>query len=242
MRDPQPPAAAKTDGEASRPHYADHRQRLRQRFVKSGAEGLHDYELLELLVAYAIPRRDVKPLAKSLLERFGTVAGVLDASPRELAGVNGMGEYSATLMQLTKALCAAYLGDSLRARQALSSATEAVDFARIHLAGRPHEAVMALHLDAMNRLIDHRIVTEGTIDSVVAYPRRILEQAMAANAAGLILVHNHPSGNCNPSPDDDRLTKSLFEAAKALDIILLDHLIVGRDGYYSFAEHRRLPE
>lgn len=222
------------------PDYVEHRQRLRERFRKAGAEGLHDYELLELLLTYAIPRKDVKPVAKSLTKRFGGLAGVLDASYEELKSTAGLGSASAILIRLAKQLCEAYLGEQMAARDALSSPKTVMNFARAKLAGLPHEAFMVVYLNVKNEVIGHELIHEGTLDRAVIYPRRVIESALANRAANLILVHNHPSGHTDPSPEDKKLTRMIKDAARTVDITVLDHIIVGKGGYFSFAEQEIL--
>lgn len=226
---------------ADKPHYVGHRERLRERFQKAGAEGMHDYELLELLLTYAIPQKDVKPLAKDLIKRFGSLSGVLDASQKELEAVPGLGPVSATLIRLVKELCGAYLAEQMKHRDLLSSPQAVVDFARVKLTGLPHEAFMIIYLNTKNEVIEHEIVHEGTVDRAVIYPRRVIESALAHHAAGLILVHNHPSGHPEPSEEDKRLTRAMVEAARTIDIRVLDHIVVGKDDYFSFVEHQLLP-
>lgn len=226
---------------AGKPHYFDHRRRLRERFQKAGAEGLHDYELLELLLTYGIPRKDVKPVAKELLHRFGSLAGVLDAGPEELASVPGVGPVSATLIRLVKGLCTAYLAEKMKGRDILSSPQAVVDFARARLGGLPYEAFMVIYLNVKNEVLGHEIIHAGTIDQAVVYPRRVLEAALAHHASGLIVVHNHPSGHPAPSEEDRRLTRTLADAVRPVDIRLVDHIIVGRDAYFSFREQHLLP-
>lgn len=221
---------------SDKPHYIDHRRRLRERFQKAGAEGLQDYEIIELLLTYAIPRRDVKPLAKELINRFGGLSGVLDASQRELEGIAGLGPISATLIRLIKEICGVYLAEGMKQRDVLSSPRLVVDFARLKLSGLPHEAFMVIYLNVKNEVIDHEVLIEGTVDSVVIYPRRIIESALSNHATGLILVHNHPSGHPEPSEEDKRITRTISQAARTLDIRVLDHIVVGKDGYFSFME------
>ncbi len=213
-----------------------HRQRLRERFSDGYGIGMQDYEILELLLTYAIPRRDVKPIAKNLISRFGSLNGVLDASGDELLGVESMGKQSATLIKLVKEVGGLYLSERMEKKDLLTSPDRVVSFARMKIAGLPHEAFMAIFLNTQNELIDHAIINEGTVDQVAVYPRRIVEKALAHHAAGLIIVHNHPSGYTDPSEEDKRLTRTLKEAARLLDIKVLDHLIVGRGGYFSFLE------
>ncbi|MBI3951820.1 MAG: DNA repair protein RadC [Acidobacteria bacterium] len=237
--------AVKTDegvtGIPDKPHYLEHRKRLRERFQRAGVEGLHDYELLELLLTYAIPRKDVKPAAKDLIKRFDSLAGVLDASQEKLEEVEDVGPASATLIRLVKELCAVYLAQRMKHLDALSSPQAVVEFARVKLAGLAHEAFMVIYMNTKNEIIDHEVIHEGTVDHAVVYPRRIFEAALSHHATGLILIHNHPSGHPEPSEEDKRLTRSLVESAHAMDIRVVDHIVVGKDGYFSFVESRLLP-
>ncbi len=223
-----------------KPHYTAHRKRLRERFLKTGAEGMQDYELLELLLGYAIPRRDVKPLAKELRKHFGSISAVLDAGEDELRRIPGLGSYAAGLIRLVKEFCCYQLAEEIHGREALGSSREVVDFARIKLAGCSCEAFMAIYLDNRNQVLAHQIIAEGTVDHAVIYPRRIIEEALKHKASGLILIHNHPSGQTTPSRDDLLLTERLSQAAGLIDLRIIDHLIVGQQGYYSFAEEKLL--
>ena len=223
-----------------KPHYLEHRKRLRARFQKSGVDGLHDYELLELLLTYSRVRVDVKPVAKELMKRFGGLAGVMDASQSELEVTPGMGPASATLIRVVKEMFGAYLGQRMRKRDILSSPAAVVDFARVKLAGLPHEAFMVVYLNVKNEVIDHEVLHEGTVDRAIVYPRRVVESALARHAASMILIHNHPSGHPEPSQDDKRLTRSIVEAARTLELRIVDHIIVGREGHFSFMENSLL--
>jgi DNA repair protein RadC len=224
-----------------KPDYLEHRQRLRERFRKGGAEGMHEYELLELLLTYAIPRWDVKPFAKELIKKFGSLGGVLDASQQELEEVLHIGPISSTLIHLMKKLCEAYFAEKMITRDALSSPQAVLDFARVRMAGLPHEAFMVIFLNTKNKVLDYKIIQEGTVDRAVIYPRRIIEEAISRHAASVILVHNHPSGHSEPSPEDRELTRSIVEAARTIDLRVLDHVVVGKDGYFSFVESRLMP-
>lgn len=218
-----------------------HRKRLRSRFRKKDGEGLLDYELLELLLTYAIPRRDVKPYAKNLLRKFGTLGGVFEAGERELEEVLQIGPVSSTLIRLVKKINEACFAEKMTDRDALSSPQAVLDFARVKMAGRPHEAFMVIFLNAKNRVLDYAVIQEGTIDRAAVYPRRIVEEAIARHSASVILVHNHPSGQPEPSPEDRELTRSIVEAARTIDLRILDHIIVGKEGHFSFVENRIFP-
>ena len=224
----------------AKPDYIEHRKRLRDRFQKAGTDGLHDYELLELLLTYAMPRVDVKPVAKALMKRFGGFAGTMDATQGELETVAGLGPVSATLVRTVKAALSAYMGERMRKRDVVSSPSAVIDFARARLAGLAHEQFMVIYLNVKNEVIEHEVLNEGTLDRAIVYPRKVVESALIHHAASLILIHNHPSGHPEPSQDDKRLTRSIVEAARTLEIRIVDHVIVGRDGYFSFIENSLL--
>ncbi|HVY54499.1 MAG TPA: DNA repair protein RadC [Thermodesulfobacteriota bacterium] len=219
------------------PHYINHRQRLRERFRKTGADGMHDYELLELLLTFSIPRRDVKPVAKKLISEFGGLPGVLDADQKKLEELSGVGSMSSTLIHLVKEMYSTYLAEKMKKGDLLSSPESVLKFVRVSLSGMMNEAFMVIYVNVKNEVIDHSLLHEGTVDNVAVYPRRIIESALSRNSAGIILVHNHPSGNPRPSPEDRALTNEIVDAAKTLDIRVLDHIIVGKDGYFSFMEN-----
>jgi DNA repair protein RadC len=219
------------------PHYVNHRKRLRERFRKSGADGMHDYELLELLLTFSIPRRDVKPVAKKLISEFGGLSGVLDADQKKLEGLSGVGSMSAALIRLVKELYNTYLAENMKKGDVLSSPETVLKFVRVRLSGMTNEAFMVIYMNVKNEVIDYSILHEGTVDNVAVYPRRIIESALSRHASGVILVHNHPSGNPAPSREDKALTRDIAEAAQTLDIRVLDHIIVGKDGYFSFMEN-----
>ncbi len=221
-----------------KPHYLGHRERLRKRFERAGSKGLHDYELLELLLTYSIPRKDIKPIAKDLIKRFDSFNGVFDASLEELRDVPGLGSTSAVLIQVIKESFGVYLGEKMKKRDLLSSPQLAVDFARVKLAGLSHEAFMVIYLNTKNEAINSEIVHEGTVDRAIIYPRRIIESALTHHAAGLLLAHNHPSGYPQPSDEDKRITSAIAEAARTMDIRVIDHIIVGKKGYFSFVEKK----
>ncbi len=225
---------------SEKPHYIGHRERLRERFRKGGPDGFHDYELLELLLTYAIPRRDVKPIAKELIKRFGSLSGVLDAGQKELEEISGIGPFSAILIRMVKEICSVYLGEGLKGRDVLSSPKAVVDFVRMKLSGLPYEAFMVIYLNTKNEVLNWEVIQEGTVDRAVVFPRRIIEGALAQHASGLILVHNHPSGHHSPSEEDQYLTRTIVGAARTLDLRILDHIVVGKDGHFSFMENRLL--
>jgi len=227
-------------GKPEKPHYYGHRQRLRNRFLTGGASALQDYELLELLLTFAIPHADVKPLAKGLIANFGSFTQVLDAPPQDLMEVTGLKEYSATLINLVKACAEYYLKEEALKRSPINSLDALVAYCRTAMGGLKDEQFRVLFLNSQNEIIAEEIVQEGTVDQTVVYPRKVLELALKHKATALILVHNHPSGNLKPSAADRELTRALVKAAKTINLIVHDHLIVSRQGYFSLAEHNML--
>jgi DNA repair protein RadC len=223
-----------------KPHYHGHRQRLRNRFLKGGAAALQDYELLELLLTYALPRADVKPLAKELLRHFGSFTQVLDARPEALMEVAGLKESSAVLIRLVKACAEHYLKEEVLTRQRIPSLTSLVDYCRTAMGGLADEQFRVIFLNSQNEIIAEEVVQEGTVNQTVVYPRKVLELALKHKASGLILVHNHPSGSLTPSAADQELTRALVKASRALNLKVHDHLIVSRQGYFSLAEQNML--
>lgn len=222
------------------PHYRGHRQRLRQRFIQGGWASLQDYELLELLLTFAIPFSDVKPLAKRLIAHFGSFGAVLDAPFEELVQVIGLGEYSATLIKLAKACAEYYLREEALKRQRIPSLAALIDYCRTTMGGLKDEQFRVIFLNAQNEVLAEETIQEGTVDQTVVYPRKVLEAALKHKATGLILVHNHPSGKLTPSLADQELTRAIIQAAKPLAITVHDHLIISRHGYFSMAENQML--
>jgi DNA repair protein RadC len=227
-------------GKTEKPHYHGHRQRLRSRFLKGGAAALQDYELLELLLTFAIPYSDVKPLAKRLIQHFGSFTRVLDASPQALMEFMGLGEYSATLINLVKACNEYYLKEEAVQRRQIPSLAVLVDYCRTSMGGLKDEQFRVIFLNSQNEIIAEEIVQEGIVNQTVVYPRKVLELALKHKATGLILVHNHPSGSLTPSAADRELTLALVQASRTLNLTVHDHLIVSRHGYFSLAENNML--
>jgi len=212
--------------------------RLKAKFLKSGFAGLHDYEQLELLLTYAIARRDVKQMAKDLLTKFKSLAGVLDASIENLCQVNQVGESTAILIKTVKDLCSEYLATNMVDESVTLSTPEAVkDFARMKLGGHDTESFMVIYLDTRNHVLDHEILFSGTVNKTIVYPRNVIKNALLKNSVGIIIIHNHPSGSQKPSKHDLELTKSINEAADTVGMKLVDHLIVTQTNTFSFVEN-----
>ena len=217
----------------AKPHFHGHRDRLRQKLLLSGPEPLQDYELLELAL-FAIPRVDVKPLAKQLLDRFGSYAEVLAAPPEELRKVKGVGEAAVVAIKVIHASIARAMKRELLDRPVLGAWHKVVDYCHAQMAREPAEQFRLLFLDRKNKLIADEVQQRGTIDHAPVYPREVIKRALELGASALILAHNHPSGDPTPSQADIAMTKEIVKAGKALGVTIHDHLVIGRQGHFSF--------
>ncbi len=219
---------------APAPHYTNHRQRLRARFMRAGATALADYEMLELVLFRAIPRRDVKPIAKRLLAEFGDFNRVITAPASRLAKVQGVGEAAVRELKIVEA-AAQMLGQArVLGQNVITSWSALMEYCKTVMAHRETEQFRVLYLDRKNVLIADEAQASGTVDHVPVYPREVVKRALELNASSLILVHNHPSGSPDPSDDDILMTNRIAEAAKALGISVHDHIIIGKERDSSF--------
>ena len=218
-----------------RPHYHGHRQRLRDRFLKGGLEGFADYEVVELLLTLAIPRSDVKPSAKALIERFGSLRGVVDAPLSELQSVQGVGEVAAIALKAIRASATRYLQEASEEAEVLRD-PRLSDFWRMEIGALKREVFAVAYLDSAYRLLRNGVETlqEGTIDRASVYPRSIVEAAISRHAAALVLAHNHPNGNVEPSEHDKVLTRAIVLAAETIRLQVVDHVIVSAQEVFSF--------
>jgi len=215
------------------PHYHGHRERLRARFRDAGPEALSDYELLELVLFRAIPQRDVKPLAKALVARFGSFAEVVAAPRARLREVKGMGEAAVTELKIVHAAAQRLTRGEVRKRAVLSSWSSVLDYCRTAMAFSDKEQFRLLFLDKRNQLIADEVQQSGTVDHTPVYPREVVKRALELSATALILVHNHPSGDPTPSRADIQMTLAIIDVAKPLGIAVHDHIIVGKEGHAS---------
>ncbi len=225
---------AKPARPAPKPHYLGHRDRLRDRTRAGGFGGLPDYEFLELYLFRTIPRGDVKPLAKALIARFGSLPGVLGASADELKTVGGVGDAVALDLKLLQEAALRVGKAAVVKRTVISSSSALLAYVRTALAHEPREQFRVLFLDKKNQLIADEVMNHGTVDHAPVYPREVMRRALELSASALILVHNHPSGDPTPSGADVQMTREIVEAGRALRISIHDHLVVGREGVASF--------
>ena len=219
---------------ADKPHYHDHRDRLRARFKKSGKDALADYELLELYLFNSIPRRDVKPIAKALIERFGSFAEAIAAPIEHLTEVNGVGEKTALDLKIIQAAATRLSQDSVLDRPVLSSWSSLISYVKTAMQFEGKEQFRVLFLDRKNKLIADEVLGRGTVDKAPVYPREVVKRSLELNATALILAHNHPSGDPTPSQSDIQMTETIIQATGAVGITVHDHIIIGRHDVASF--------
>jgi len=225
---------AKADGLSEQaPHYLGHRERLRARFRESGPDAVTDYELLELVLFRAIPQRDIKPLAKALIAKFGSFAEVLAAPPQRLAELKGIGEAAITDLKIVHAAAGRMARGKVKKRPVLSSWSAVLEYCRTTMAFAEKEQFRIIFLDKRNQVIADELQQTGTVDHTPVYPREVVKRALELSATAIILAHNHPSGDPTPSRADIQMTQSIADIAKPLGISVHDHIIVGKEGHAS---------
>ena len=223
----------KKSATAETPHYHGHRERLRERFHDAGPDALSDYELLEMVLFTAQPRRDMKPLAKSLLKKFGSFAEVVHAPETLLREVDGIGEASISQLRLIGAAASRIARGQLQQRTLMSSWNDVIDYCRTSMAFADKEQFRLLFLDKRNQLIADEVQQVGTVDHTPVYPREVIKRALELSATAILLVHNHPSGDPTPSQADIQMTRAIIDIATPLGISVHDHIIVGKNGHAS---------
>ena len=215
------------------PHYHGHRRRLRQRFLAAGSEAVSDYELLELVLFRAIPHRDLKPLAKELIARFGSFSEAISAPAERLKEVKGLGEAAVAELKIVQAAATRLARGGVKQRPVLSSWSAVLDYCRTTMAFEYKEHFKIIFLDKRNQIIADEVQQSGTVDHTPVYPREVVKRALELSATAVILVHNHPSGDPTPSRADIQMTQAIIDVAKPLGIAVHDHIIVGKDGHAS---------
>lgn len=222
------------DKENSKPHYAGHRERLRERFMKGGIDALTEYELVELILFFAIPRKDVKPIAKALLARFGNLSGIIKADEKDLLSVEGISANSVIALRIIRDSAFLMMKQDLIGRPVINNWDSLMKYCHVTMAHKNIEHFRVLFLNKKNELIADEIQQSGTVDHTPAYPREIMKRALELGSTAIILVHNHPSGDANPSKADIDMTRHIIEAGKPFSIAVHDHVIVSRADYKSF--------
>jgi len=223
--------------EAKKAHKGEgHRQRLRERFLASGLDGFHDYEVIELLLTLAMPRKDCKDAAKAALLRFKTLQGVLEAAPRELCRVDGIGPKNFFGIKLIKAVADRYLKKKLIHKDALNDSKALFDYLYHSIGDKNREFFKVIFLDSKNQVIAADTLSDGTLTASSVYPREVIQTALSHDAAALIFAHNHPSGDPKPSSEDVAITRQLVFACKVMGLVAHEHIIIGDNRYFSFAD------
>ena len=219
-----------------KPHYLGHRQRLRDRFARAGLEGFADYEIVELLLTLAIPRSDVKQLAKTLIGKFGNLRSIFDASHEELQEVKGIGTVAPVAIKIIRATAVLYLQQLAESKESIANPDDLSAFWRMRIGALRDEVFEVAYLDSRYRLLRDGVerLEEGTVDRATVYPRRVIESALKRSAVALVIAHNHPNGAVRPSEQDKTLTRALVLAAETVQLKIVDHLIVSADEVFSF--------
>lgn len=217
-----------------------HRQRLRERFLNAGLQGFHDYEVIELLLTLGTPRRDCKQAAKDALKKFGSLNAVLEADPKELQAINGIGPNNVFGLKLTQTVARRYLADRIIGQDIITSSDEVLDYLKHNLRDKTQEIFSVIYLNGRNEIIGMEELFYGSLTTSAVYPREVVKKVLKQNAAAVIFVHNHPSGNLNPSEEDIKITKKLKDAVATIDVKVHDHLIIAGNNYYSFADNNLL--
>ena len=224
----------------NKPSYFGHRERIREKFAAAGLDSFLDHEILELLLTYAVPRRDTKPLAWALLKKFGTLAAVFDADENQLTQVDGIGTGAARFLRLIRAVFKKYSLDEVKETVSIRTPQQVLEYCKASLAGKKEECLEIIYLSVRNTVMSTQVVASGLIDRVAVSPRKIVECALAAKASAIILVHNHPSGDATPSQEDISLTQDVIQAAALFGILVHDHIIVGKDSHYRLKANGKL--
>ncbi len=215
------------------PHYLGHRDRLRQKVLTFGADTLQDYELLEFLLTFAIPRKDVKPLAKEMIDFFGSFADVMEASPEELKHVKGIKDSAAALICAVRASAVRLAKNRISSDPVIKDWNSLINYCKVDMGQKKSECLRVLFLDSRMRLIKDEILQKGSVNQTPVYPREIAKRALELGASSVVMVHNHPAGDLRPSKNDITITKAVMNALASLDISLIDHLIVSKTGHVS---------
>lgn len=215
-------------------HFHGHRKRVRERFLKSEGKDLHDYEILEIILFSAMPRGDVKPLAKQLIKEFGSFAKVISAPGKDLKKINGIGEAAITAIKVAHETSLRILKEDFSKKTVIASWKSLLDYCRASMSHIKNEQFRIFYLDTKNQLISDEVQQEGTVDQTAVYPREVVKRALELGASAIILAHNHPSEDCTPSKSDIDMTTKIILAAEPLGVTVHDHIIIGGSKHFSF--------
>jgi len=220
------------------PDYLGHRQRLKARFEQTGFQGFQDYEVLEFLLYFVLPRKDTKPISKKLLRRFKNFIGVINADSRELQRIEGIGSHAALYVKAIGSSIGFYFDEKAKQEDfQFTSLEQLIEYFMAAIGGKPNEVMRILYLNSKNILIDAENLSEGTVSEAVAFPRRIVEGALKYGATTVIIGHNHPGGLPEPSDNDNAITEEIAKALKTVGISLQEHVIIAADGYFSYRQN-----
>lgn len=217
-------------------HYHGHRERLRNRFQEHGISSFQEYEIVELLLTYLIPQKDVKLLAKNLIKEFGSMKNLIETSPEKLSQIEGIKERSALFFSLLRSIIEVYQKQKIEEKPAITSPNDVYHYLQTCLGSKDKEHFLVLFLNSQNQIVGNEILHEGTINQSTVYPRTIIERIIHHQATAIIIAHNHPSGSLQPSSEDRSLTQLLQKALSPLDVVIHDHIIITRNGCISFKE------
>ncbi|AKL97770.1 RadC family protein [Endomicrobium proavitum] len=221
-------------------HYLGHRQRLKEKFEKFGLSAFADYEILEFALTFVLPRKDVKPIAKELVKKFGSLKQVVDADANDLIKIKGLSSHSAAFISFLKQFAVIYCALHIKESKSLSSPEAVTDYLKTVLGGEKVEKLYAVFLNSGNKVIECKEIESGTVNKSVVIPRKVAQYALKVNAAAVILAHNHPGGSLKPSAPDIAATSAVKASLQSIDINLLDHIIISNNGYFSFKENALL--
>jgi DNA repair protein RadC len=214
-----------------------HRKRMRERFLATGLDGFHDYEIIELLLTIGTPRRDVRHIAKDVIQKFKSLQGALNAPTEDLTEIKGIGPVNIFGIKLVKAVAERYIQGTVEKSKTITSPDSLFDYLHATIGFRQRECFMAIMLNAKNNIIKSEIIFEGSLTSACVYPREVIATILKYNAAAVIFAHNHPSGDPAPSLEDKKLTEKLVKGCHLMGVTVHEHMIIGKNKYYSFAEN-----
>lgn len=230
----------KEKSDIDKPHYLDHRSRLRNRFVQQGISGLQPYEIIELFLTFVIPQKDVKPAAKEAIEKFGSVKGFFDTDEKELRQIPFFKDKAIALRKFIKDVSLLYYKQQAEQLPVTQSKEDLISYCKAKLGFQPNEEFWMISLDSKHSIIKENLISKGLSDKTPVYPKQVIEKAMTNGASSILLLHNHPNGNPQASEQDITITKAIEIPARVLNISLYDHIIVAEDKYFSFKENRLL--